>query len=383
MTHDDWFRRALAGALPAPRLRSGATGGARGPVRRIILFGRHPNPTSDYYFAARLAAPGMPPYQIVDMRDGDFSALDADGTFVILCRYASAAALQWIERESSKLAGIGLFLDDDIPGVITGHEAPLGYRLSLFFRGLVPLRRLNRYLDIVWASTPKLADRLKDAHARVLPPAPSQNLWNVPHPKTSAGENEVLIAYHATAVHVDEHGFLQPIIREVLAARPHARFEVFAGNSSLRLWRGMERVIVRRQVSWSDYLAEALTRRIDIMLVPLSHSRVNDCRSATKRIDVTRTGAAGVFSISEAYGSPDGSGEIRLPRDATAWRDTLLDLIDDPARRKAAAQATRQLVEEMTLQAQSGLDLGPPHANQPAAQRPSITGMPSPPQADR
>lgn len=354
--HDDWFRRTFGRALPKPRLRPGATGAPRKPVRRIILFGRFPNPTSDYYFAARLTALGMPPYQMVDIRSNDFSSLDADGAFIILCRYASATALRWIEQESSKLAGVGLFLDDDIPAIVTGREAPIGYRMSLFVLGLMPLRRLNRHLDIVWASTPRLAERLKSAHARVLPPAPSASLWNIPHETISAKQDELLIAYHATAIHVDEHRFLQPIIKEILAARPQTRFEVFAGKASAHLWLGMERVTLRQQASWSAYLTEALARRIDIMLVPLAPSPINDCRSSTKRIDVARAGAAGIFSISEAYGSPDDSGEIRLPQDPTMWRDTLLALIDDPARRQAVAQATRTLVAEMTSQAQTGLD---------------------------
>lgn len=359
MTHEDWFGRLLKKALPVPRLRPGTAGGARGPVRRIILFGRHPNPTSDYYFAARLAASGMPPFQIVDIHNSDFSGLDADGAFVIFCRYASSGALQWIEQESSKLAGVGLFLDDDIPGVIIGREAPLGYRLSLFIRGLMPLRRLNRHLDIVWASTPRLSEHLKSADARVLPPAPPESLWDVPHPKRPAKDGDVLIAYHATAIHVEEHRFLQPILKEVLEARPNVHFEVFAGKATVQLWQGMERVTLRQQISWSAYLVEALTRQIDIMLVPLGSSPVNDCRSATKRIDVARTGAAGFFAISEAYGPADASGEIRLPNDPEVWRDALLTFIDDPEKRRTAAEATRHLVAAMTLRAQTGLDLRP------------------------
>jgi hypothetical protein len=144
-----------------------------------------------------------------------------------------------------------------------------------------------------------------------------------------------------------------------LEARPNVHFEVFAGKGTAQLWQGMERVTLRQQISWSAYLAEALTRQIDIMLVPLGSSPVNDCRSATKRIDVARTGAAGFFAISEAYGPADASGEIRLPNDPEVWRDTLLTFIDDPEKRRTAAEATRHLVAAMTLQAQTGLDLRP------------------------
>lgn len=51
-----WIERKL----PRPKLRPGATGRPRGTVKRIIVFGRMPNPTFDYYFAPRLDAPGNP-----------------------------------------------------------------------------------------------------------------------------------------------------------------------------------------------------------------------------------------------------------------------------------------------------------------------------------
>ncbi len=357
MPRHDGLLSLLARFLPTPRLRPGATGRARRPVKRIVVFGRHPNPSSDYYFAARLAAEGMPPHAFVDVRERDLSSLDADGTFVVICRYASASVLDWIEAEYSRLAGVGLFLDDDIPAVITGRDAPLAYRFLLFLRALRPLRRLNRHLDITWASTPQLADRLAPAGARVLLPAPPEGLWNGSDRTQNATRGTVLIAYHATGVHVEEHRFLKPIIQEVLALRPGTEFEVFGSPKVENVWRGMERVTLRRPVSWTEYLGEMLATHIDIMLVPLAPSSVNDCRSPTKRIDVARAGAAGVFSISPAYGPPDADAEILLPYDRVVWRDAILTLIDDPVRRAAAAAATRARVAAMTRAASEGLDL--------------------------
>lgn len=357
MPRYDGLLAPLARYLPTPRLRPGATGGARRQVKRIVIFGRYPNPSSDYYFAARVAAPGMPPHEFVDVRNDDFSELLSEGAFVIICRYASASVLNWIEAESNQLAGVGLFLDDDIPAVITGRDAPFAYRFLLFLRALWPLRRLNRHLDIVWASTPRLADRLAQSGARVLLPAPPEGFWNVSGRSRTPARGTVLIAYHATGVHVEEHRFLQPIIREVLALRPNAEFEVLGSRAVEPIWRGMERVRLRRPVSWTEYLSEALTQYIDIMLVPLAPSSVNDCRSPTKRVDVARAGAAGIFSVSPAYGLPGGDAEILLPYDRLMWRDAILTLIDDPGRRTAAAAATRVRVAAMTQAASDGLDL--------------------------
>lgn len=349
----------LTRMLPSPTLREGASGAARRPVKRIILFGRHPSPTSDYYFRARLTAAGMPSYVLVDIRDEDFTALDPDGAFVVFCRYASASSLRWLEESIDRLAGVGLFLDDDIPAVIASSESSLPYKVSLFINALWPLRRLNRHLDIVWASTPDLARQLIAARPRVLPPAPSRDMWHTSLQSSRPSNNRsLLIAYHATGIHVAEHYFLRPVIEDVLSARPNVLFEVFANGKTSHLWRNMDRVKLRKAVSWPQYLEESATRKIDIMLVPLISSKINNSRSSTKRIDIVRMGAAGIFSVSKAYGAEDCSGEIRIPTERGLWRQAILDLIDNPRQRASAADATRVIVQKMTEEAEKGLHLG-------------------------
>jgi len=351
-----WIERRL----PQPRLREGATGRPRQSVKRIIVFGRIPNPTFDYYLAARLEAPDMPPYQVTDIRGRETPPVDADGAFVIICRYASPSVLRWIEHNAARLSGVGLFVDDDIPAVITGKDADFLYRLFLWYRALWPLGRLNRHLDIVWASTPHLASRLGEAKAVILPPAPPKSLWsNADDDVETRGpaNGEVLIAYHATGVHVEEHRFLQPIIAEVLRERPQARFEVFVDRRAAAIWRGLDRVQVREPMPWMEYLADANARRIDIMLVPLAPSDVNDSRAPTKRIDVARYRAAGVYSDGLAYGSSSDGGELRMPYAINDWYRTIVQLVDDKEMRRRVAVATCRAVLQMTAAADTGLEV--------------------------
>ncbi len=346
--------------LPQPRLRQGASGNPRRPVKRIIVFGRIPNPTFDYYLAARLEAPDMPPYEVADIRGRETPDLDADGAFIILCRYASPSVLRWIERNAERLSGVGLFLDDDIPAVVTGKDANFFYRLFLWYRALWPLHRLNQHLDIVWASTPHLASRLADSNAMVLPPAPPRALWQVEgHHGDQLGQSNrgVLIAYHATGVHLQEHRFLRPIIEEVLRERPQARFEVFADRRAKAIWQGLDRVQIREPMPWTEYLADANGRRIHIMLVPLAPSHVNDSRAPTKRIDVARYRAAGVFSDGEAYGAPTETNELRMPYAIDAWRRAIEQLVDDVGLQEKVAVSTRQAVLQMTTAADTGLEV--------------------------
>lgn len=351
-----WIERRL----PRPRLREGATGGPRRPVKRIIVFGRIPNPTFDYYLAARLTAPDMPPYEVADIRGHETPNLDTDGAFVILCRYASPFVLRWIESNAERLSGVGLFIDDDIPAVVTGKDADFLYRLFLWYRALSPLRRLNRHLDIVWASTPHLASRLHEAKPVVLSPAPPKALWSRTRDDVNArrpADLEVLIGYHATGVHLEEHRFLRPIIAGVLRERPQARFEVFADRRARAIWRGLDRVQIREPLPWTDYLADADARRIDIMLVPLAPSHVNDSRAPTKRIDIVRYRAAGVFSEGAAYGSSHGTEELRIPYSTDLWRRAILQLVDDRELRRRVAVVTSQGVLQMTAAAATGFEV--------------------------
>ena len=342
-----WIERKL----PRPQLRPGANGGPGGPVKRIILFGRMPNPTFDYYFAARLEAPGMPPSQAVDIRHGNLADLDPEDAFIIICRYASPDVLTWLDTNADRLSGVGLFLDDDIPAVVTGRDASVRYRSVLCFRALWPLRRLNRHLDIVWASTPHLASTLQLEEVQVLPPAPPERLWRPRSNKYGSLEpisDRVLIAYHATGVHLEEHRFLRPIIEEILEKRPEADFEVFADERAESLWRNLQRVTIRRPLPWKEYVEDAENRNIDILLVPLVPSRVNDSRAPTKRIDVSRYGAAGLFSEGRVFGSPISGGEIKVRHRKDDWLTALLHLIEQKHLRVATAAATHREVAEMS-----------------------------------
>ncbi|NTF11063.1 glycosyltransferase family 4 protein [Agrobacterium rubi] len=339
------WRNYFTKLLPQPRLRNSAVNAARKPVRRIYLFGRHPNPTADYYFEGRFADDPRHPYELVDIRNRDLSSLETNGALVILCRYASASVLKWIRVNQDSLAGVVLFLDDNIPAVVAGEDATLSYRIFLYYRALYPLRRLNTVLDAVWVSTRALGDTMRHLAPVVVPPAPPSRLWQVNKPR--GDKRDVCIAYHATGVHYSEHLFLHPIIESILIQRPQTRFEVFAGKHAAKIWKDMEGVTVRPPVSWSEYLEESSKRLIDIMLVPLTPSLVNDCRAPTKRIDVARFGAAGVFSISKAYGGSENTSEILLPYQASVWTETILNLIDDTDLRAKVAAATRAKVAAM------------------------------------
>lgn len=328
-----------------------------GAIREILVFARLPNPTYDYYLKARLAAPGMPPFRVLDIHDPSLVHVEAEGRFVLICRYANRKVVEWINNNRQRLAGVGLFVDDDIKAVITGAEAKLGYKIFLYVRGLAPLRRLNRHLSVVWTATDALAGTVGN-NAMVMPPAPSPDIWltGAKLAGFSRASHMTRIVYHATGIHRREHTFLRPIMERILTLRENVLFEVVADDRTCGIWAGLDRVKILRPVSWTEYLERTMRESADIMLVPLLGSRVNRVRAGTKRIDAARLGAACVFSRSNAYGnSDDMTGEIRLPNEPRLWEETLIRLIDDQTYRGQVARATRRLVEDMTADSVRGI----------------------------
>jgi hypothetical protein len=342
--------------LPVPQNGGDLRGPSPKHTNRILVFGKFPNPTFDYYFAARLKAPGMPAFKLVDVRNFESDTVEADGSFVIIVRYSSFAASKWLIKHSDALSGIAVFLDDDVAAAIASPEATLGYRYRLLRDCVLPLRMLDQLVSDVWVSTKPLAARLQYSRPLIVPPAPDDAvLRSAPLRDLARAGGSVSIAYHATAIHSAEHEFLLPVVAKVLQSRLSVTFEVFANGRSASLWSslGSERVSIKPQLPWQDYLREQ-TKPIDIMLVPVAPSRLNDCRADTKRIDTVRVGAAAVLSDCPAY-RPGEEGEILLPYDQARWTQKIIELVDSPEARANAANASAQRVRCMVQRAQQGI----------------------------
>jgi hypothetical protein len=349
------IRRALDQALRLPVPGSEPAVGSENSISRVVVFGKFPNPTFDYYFAARLAAQGMPEFELIDIRNFD-QGIEARGAFIIIVRYASFSVTRWIKKNRAALAGVAVFVDDDIAAAITAPQASLRYRYRLLRQSILPLRVLDGLIDDLWVSTEVLSQRLSYAKPRLLGPAPNMNAVQLfTTLRRSDVSSAILIAYHATAIHAEEHHFLITVMKSVLTERPSVCFEVIATGKSADMWRELacDRIMVKAPLGWEDYL-KSQDKQIDIMVVPVAPGRLNDCRAETKRIDIARVGAAAVMSYCPAF-IPGEPGEILLPYEEAVWAQNLIHLIDDANARKVAAMSTRLRVEHMARQAATGI----------------------------
>src|SRR4051794_5481648 len=89
---------------------------ASGRLRRrptsIIAVVAGPNPSFSYYLSPRLDAETMP-VRTLDLGTIP-SGRELRDAFVVFCRYTSGAWMRAIEAHAGDIAGVGLFVDDDI-----------------------------------------------------------------------------------------------------------------------------------------------------------------------------------------------------------------------------------------------------------------------------
>ena len=309
-----------------------ATGRLRRAPTRIVVVIAGPNPSFAYYLSPRLAQARVP-VEVNDVGAAPSPAnarADLTGAFVIFCRYMSSAWMRAIEASSDMLAGVGVFVDDDIEALAFDPSVPLPYRLRLLRLHLVHRRKLARCCDVLYVATPVLAARHATARPTELPPLAGDDDKSASATRTDG----VHAAFHSTSVHAAEHRWLRPIMQSTLATEPSLSFEVIAGPPLSWRWRGLPRTRVVPPMPWPSYWAETRAPGVDLLLSPLLPTRANAARSWTKRIDAMRLGAALLVSDPDVY-RPDAEERalgMCVPPEPAAWERAIRDLARDRER---------------------------------------------------
>lgn len=339
------------GALPSMKTRGRRFDDIK--PKSLIVFKKGQNPTFSYYLEERLRCYQPSMSVVVRCIDTDEVAdLDPDGAFVIICRYLRSRQRRWISDNSRCLAGVGVLMDDDASEIILGAEAPAAYRMKLIGLHIWPLWRLGRSIDVIWASTPPLAELLasRGLAVRLMSPLPTKK-DSFPRDGARKQQGELLIGFHSTGIHHSEHAFLVPVMAEILARHQNVAFEVYAENREAGLWqaampRGVN-IRIKRMLSWPTFAQHSRDFPVDIALVPLLDAQINRVRADTKRIDISRMAAAAIFSDIDVYRLNRQVDELLVANEPTAWIDAIESLIESPSRREAARNATMAAVKQM------------------------------------
>ena len=294
------------------------------PPREIVVLAPGEIPTIDLYLRDRLKnrfGENVRYVNVLQTCPDEFAPIE--NLLVVVVRHAPRCWLRWLADQRPKLAGIAYLIDDDMPTALQAPELPFRYAMKTAWRYARTRRLLGQLCSEVWVSTPELAGRYARFSPRLLEPNYVES--------NSAGEEKSVYFYHGTWAHRREIEWLVPVVRQVQEAIPGAWFEIMGTDRVRRLYRGIPRVRVVHPMPWRDYLAYAGTVTYQVGLAPCFDTEFNRARSHSKMFDITRVGAAGIYSNLTPYREKVIHGETGYlcANEPDKWVVALTRLLND------------------------------------------------------
>jgi glycosyltransferase involved in cell wall biosynthesis len=313
-------------------------GQSAGQPREAVVLAPGDLPTTDLYLRRRLEERFGGKVRYVDTRRSAPKEVTlGDHSLIVIVRHAPRRWLRWIADQRPRLSGVAFLMDDDIPAVLRAPELPLGYALKTAWRYARTRRLLGEVCSDVWVSTTELARRYAGSSPRLVEPEYV--------PSTASGDKPLVYFYHGSWAHRREIKWLVPVVDQVQQLVPDAWFEIMGTDRVRRLFRGIPRVRVVHPMPWKDYLAYAGTVRYPVGLAPCFDSDFNRARSHSKLFDITRLGAAGIYSQVTPYAEKVAHGQTGLlcENEVDPWVAAIIRLLKD-----------RELSDSLYLKARQG-----------------------------
>ena len=316
-----WFTRKSVLRWPAV---AGGLATGKTPSQILVLAPVH-GPTLEVYLPRIKAEAPSAGISIHDsLTPPDASQLVEPATWVVIMRHADATWMDLLDRHSEQLMRVTYFADDDIPGIEAAEELPAKYveKTACRYREMFPV--LQKLVTDLAVSTPELARRYSLSESSIWHPS----FVCGPQPATKT----VKYFYHGTESHLREIEWLVPLVREIQKRFPEAWFEVMSDTYVKKLFHGIPRVRSLHPMPWKEYLEYTTAFPQQVGLAPMLDTPFNLARSHVKLFDITRTGAAGIYSFVGPYKEQivhDGTG-LLLPNDHSAWIEAVTRLLRSP-----------------------------------------------------
>lgn len=308
--------------------------------RRCYVVEESENPSSDYFVIPALKLREL---KIIRCKFDELPAhYELDGSVVVFVRYVPIAWLKLINYVRPNLYGLVFFMDDDVLDLSASSGMPFRYRYKLARLAAFKKRWLIRSNAELWVSVKYLQDKYSKWHPRLILPVPE-----------TATVSKCRVFYHGTASHKAEIRWLHSVIVKVMNRSENVVFEVVGGKNVYHLYRGIPRVNVIHPMQWDSYNAFLDMRSRNIGLVPQLKLPFNSARSYTKFFDITRCGAAGIYSSSSACAEviDDGMDGLILDMDEESWVEVILKLAGNAELRKRIIENAEKKLEKLSAKA--------------------------------
>lgn len=289
----------------------------------VLLHYGH-TPSLDYYWKGRF--PDMPGVDTLKTRPGT-KKFSADSQLVIV-RHISREWIKYLSSNLSNYPGVIYFLDDDIPGILEDECLPPMYALKTFLRYKKIFSGLQRICSHVLVSTPALASKYGLPQECILEPVylPAREEKNTP----------VLVFYHGTSAHIQEIKWLRKVLECISKRSRECMFEICGPRWVRDYYQNFSGVRVIHPMDWRGFFEYTSRLKGHIGLAPVLESRFNSMRSHVKYYDITRSGAAGIYSRVPQFERVirHGYNGLLVDNDPRAWAEAILHLARHPELRE-------------------------------------------------
>lgn len=280
-------------------------------------------PTLDFYWTGRFSNNNY-----VDTQKNNPSRyLLSKGRNLVIVRHIPRQWLTFIKRNQKAWPAITYFFDDDILGILDDPTLPPAYALRTFFKFRLNLGLLKNICSHVLVSTPALAKKYGLQHSCVLDPE---------YVSSNTDRAGTTVFYHGTESHRREIIWLRRVVEMVQTKSRDCIFEL-SGPAWVRdLYSDIPRVRVIHPMNWKSFFEYTSAVKFDIGLSPVLDTPYNRFRSHVKLLDITRTGAAGIYSKVPQFEMfvKHGYNGLLLDNDPRLWAREILDMSARPDLRK-------------------------------------------------
>jgi len=309
-----------------------------------FVFEDRPMPSTDLYIIPALEANG---YLIQRCYPGNLpEAKDLKGHLVIVVRYLDSRLKKLIQVARKNLGDLVYFMDDDLLDLKAAASTPVLYRLNIYWKIQQHRKWLISQKPVFWVSTSYLQNKYSALGARLVNPSPLK-LEN---------SGFIKVFYHGTVTHEKEIRWLKPVVEKIISKNEQIVFEFVGGAFVKRLFRGTPRVFVFHGMNWPDFQSFIGNNQYHIGLAPQLDNDFNKARSYTKFLDITRSGAVGIYaegSASAEVVENDLDGVV-LNMNQNEWADAILELAGDIPRVSCMHEKALKKVEKLSEVAEKG-----------------------------
>jgi glycosyltransferase involved in cell wall biosynthesis len=222
------------------------------------------------------------------------------------------------------------------------------------------VRRMLDVADVVWLSTPALAEQLSAIRpdAQVLANGLDERIWTPP--AIPADDQPVRLLCMGTTTHTRDLAMIEPALLRLKAEYQDRVVIDIVGMTNWELPPGLNRVIpptyAQRSYPGFVYWLTSANPPRHIGLAPLLNTPFNRCKSPIKAMDYAALGLAVLASDTSVYrGSiADGHAGQLVPNNSAAWYGALNSLVRNrDLRRTIMARSRDALIRQSSLASQA------------------------------